>query len=176
MRFFLKMPDLILSANDFKTLSSETRVRILKLLASRNYNLTELSVKLSLSAPSIKQHIDLLVESRLIEQVDSSHKWKYYTLSRKGRKLVDQQKANSQVLIVLATVFIGLVGVAAIASMLLGGSPYSMQANGLDNKVPATISVPAKTSPASISAGIGEAVSSSNKDSNADANSFTPQT
>ena len=172
------MPDLILSASDFKTLSSETRVQILKLLAGRNYNLTELSVKLSLSAPSIKQHIDLLVESRLIEHVDSGHKWKYYSLSRKGRKLVDQQKANSQVLIVLATVFIGLVGVAAIASVLLGSNPYSMQAsNGLDgDRSLASISAPAKTSPASISAGIGEAVSSGIKDFNADANSFTPQT
>ena len=112
------MSDLILSAKDFKTLSSETRVQIIKLLASRNYNLTELSGKLKLAMPSIKQHIDVLLDGGLIEQVDSTHKWKYYNLSKKGRKLVEPY--SSQVLIVLSSSLIGILGIALIASAVLG--------------------------------------------------------
>lgn len=112
------MTELILSANDFKALSSDTRVQIIKLLAGRNYNLTELSGKLKLSAPSIKQHVDVLLDNGLIVQLDEKHKWKYYSLSRKGRKLVEPY--NTQVLIVLSTVLVGILGIAFIASALFG--------------------------------------------------------
>ena len=112
------MAELILSGNDFKTLSSGTRLQIIKLLSGRNYNLTELSAKLKLSAPSVKQHIDVLLASDLIVMVDSTHKWKYYSLSRKGRKIVEPY--STQVLIVLSTSLVGILGIALIASAFFG--------------------------------------------------------
>lgn len=112
------MAELILSAVDFKTLSSGTRLQIIKLLSTRNHNLTELSARLKLSAPSIKQHIDVLLASDLIVQIESAHKWKYYTLSRKGKRLVEPY--SSQVLIVLSTSLVGILGIALIASSIFG--------------------------------------------------------
>lgn len=122
------MAELILSGTDFKTLSSDTRLQIIKLLSSRNYNLTELSAKLKLSAPSIKQHLDVLLASDLILIVDSSHKWKYYSLSRKGRKLVEPY--STQVLIVLSTSLVGILGIALIASAFLGIQSFSAVSDG----------------------------------------------
>ena len=121
------MAELILSVNDFKTLSSDTRLQIIKLLSSRNHNLTELSAKLKLSAPSIKQHIEVLLASDLIVLVDSSHKWKYYSLSRKGKKLVEPY--STQVLIVLSSSLIGILGIALIASAFLGLQSFGAFSN-----------------------------------------------
>lgn len=101
------MPELILSSSDFKALSSDTRVQIIKLLVERNYNISELSSKLSMSAPTIKQHLDVLQNCDLISLAsDSSRKWKYYSLSRKGLKLVSKEDKN--ILVVLASSVIGV--------------------------------------------------------------------
>jgi len=120
------MSDLILSSKDFKTLSSDTRVQIMKLLAARNHNLTELSAKLGIALPSVKQHINILLESSLIILSDSSHKWKYYSLSRKGKMLLEPEGSQgSQIMIVLSSSLIGLVGIALIVAALFGSTMLS---------------------------------------------------
>lgn len=117
------MPELVLSSKDFKTLSSDTRVHIIKLLSSRNHNLTELSSKLGIALPSVKQHINVLLESGLIIPSDTGHKWKYYSLSRKGRRLLEPE--SSQVMVVLSSSLIGVLGVALILASLFGSALYS---------------------------------------------------
>ena len=80
--------EIVISRKDFKALSSETRTGVLKLLKERNYNLTELAKKLDLAAPTIKQHLSVLQEADLIEEIDDGRKWKYYRLTRRGKKVL----------------------------------------------------------------------------------------
>jgi len=151
------MAELILSVNDFKTLSSDTRLQIIKLLSGRNYNLTELSAKLKLSAPSIKQHIEVLLASDLIVMIDSSHKWKYYTLSRKGKKLVEPY--STQVLIVLSSSLIGILGIALIASAIFGFQALGVvSGSAVSDSVKTLASAPsvAEAGNEAVSAGAGQ--------------------
>ena len=131
------MDEVQLSKNEFKALSSETRNQILKMLRERNFTLSELSRKTSLSAPTVKQHLNVLLDSGLIELNDEGRKWKYYSLSPKGRKIAVQ--GQTQFLIVLALSSLALVslllimyasisvvpmaGVSQDSTVPLGGSP-----------------------------------------------------
>ncbi|MFH1256936.1 MAG: winged helix-turn-helix domain-containing protein [Candidatus Diapherotrites archaeon] len=109
------MSQITLSKNEFKVLSSDTRVNILKLLKERNHTLSELAQKLSMASPSIKQHLDLLVTSQLIEQLDEGRKWKYYRLSRKGKELVVEEHQPALVMLALGASSIVLIGLLVIA-------------------------------------------------------------
>lgn len=156
------MPDLVLSSKEFKTLSSDTRVQIIKFLSQRNFNLTELSSKLSLSAPSVKQHLEILLENDLIQSVDSEHKWKYYCLTRKGRKLVESSEAS--VLIVLSQFAIGLAGFLAFLSGIFGFSKI-LATSAADYRQPLTEVLPEATdgtmasAPAAAGSTVSETVS-----------------
>ena len=112
--------EISLSTNEFKALSSESRTKILKLLDERNYTLSELSSKTGMAAPTIKQHATILMGSGLIELKDEGRKWKYYTLTRKGRELISAQKSpGTNILIILSTtVLVAALGVALIFSSL----------------------------------------------------------
>src|SRR3989344_2162555 len=100
--------DVTLSQGDFKALSSGTRAKILKLLAERNHTMSEISKKLGLAAPTVKQHLDTLAEAGLIEPVGGDRKWKYYALSRKGKSII-QKNDSTNILIVMAGTFVALV-------------------------------------------------------------------
>lgn len=99
------MDELTIGKEEFKALSSETRIEIIKLLNSRNYTLSELSTKLKMSSPTIKQHLETLVHSNLIQQKDEGRKWKYYSLTRKGKKLIEPESHN--VMILLGATIVG---------------------------------------------------------------------
>ncbi|MFH1544634.1 MAG: winged helix-turn-helix domain-containing protein [archaeon] len=101
------MAEITLTVNEFKALSSNTRINILKLLKERNHTLSELSAKLQMASPTIKQHLDTLIQSDIVEQNDEGRKWKYYSLTRKGKNLLEPVQTN----------VIILIGVSAIALM-----------------------------------------------------------
>ncbi len=106
---------------EFKALSSDTRINIIKILNTRNYTLSELAAKLNMSSPTIKQHLERLVNSDLIEQKDEGRKWKYYSLTRKGKKLIEPE--DSHVLILLGA---SLIGLMFLVYMLFGsGAVYA---------------------------------------------------
>lgn len=98
-----------LSSTEFRALASETRAGIIKLLQQRNHTLTELSKKLSLAAPTIKQHLGVLEGAELIQELDEGRKWKYYSLTRKGKNIFSQE-TPANVLIVLGISVIALCG------------------------------------------------------------------
>jgi len=98
-----------LSSMEFKALASETRAGIIRLLQQRNHTLTELSKKLSLAAPTIKQHLGILENAELVQGLDEGRKWKYYRLTRKGQNIFSQETPAS-VFIVLGTSIAGLCG------------------------------------------------------------------
>ena len=104
------MAELTLSSTEFKALSSDTRVQIIKLLKERNHTLTELASKMGLASPSVKQHLDILLRSEIIEQIDEGRKWKYYSLTRKGENLLKGDESDTTILIVLSISSIALVG------------------------------------------------------------------
>ena len=117
------MAEVTLSSNEFKALSSATRVQIIKLLNGRNHTLTELAKKMEMALPSMKQHLDILLGSGLVEQIDSGRKWKYYSLTRKGKNILAGNEADTTILIVLGISSIALISVI----LLFIGSIASIQ-------------------------------------------------
>lgn len=103
------MAELKLSSSEFKVLSSKTRTEILKLLKSKNHTLTELSNKFNMSAPSMKQHMEQLVGTELVELRDEGRKWKYYALTRKGQDLAFSEERKTIVLLVISMSAIAIV-------------------------------------------------------------------
>lgn len=98
-----------LSSSEFKALASETRASIIKLLRERNHTMTEISKKLRLAAPTIKQHLGILECAELIEELDEGRKWKYYSLTRKGKNIFSPETPVN-VLIVLAVSVLCIIG------------------------------------------------------------------
>ncbi|MEM3422637.1 MAG: winged helix-turn-helix domain-containing protein [Candidatus Bilamarchaeaceae archaeon] len=99
---------IVMDKKTFKSLTSETRLKILKLLKERNHTITEIAEKLGISKSSAKEHIEILVDGRLVEPVPSSNIWKYYKLTKDGLKLVGGETPQS-VVILLATAVIGFL-------------------------------------------------------------------
>ena len=125
----IKMDKVQLSKSEFKALSSDTRNQIIKLLRQRNFTLSELSQKMSLSAPTVKQHLNVLLDSGLIELKDEGRKWKYYSLSRKGKKIAFQEQ--TQFMIVLAVSSIAVVSLLLIFYASIGTMPYAPPDTGV---------------------------------------------
>lgn len=109
--------ELVLDKKELRVLSSDTRMQILKLLANRNYTVSELAKKLNYSKSTIHEHINKLLEAGLIERVDSgfANKWVYYKLSKKGSQLFDRTR---KVVVIVASVFLllGTLQLALLAS------------------------------------------------------------
>ncbi len=104
------MNEISLTKTEFKALSSQTRVGIMKALLERNYTLSELSAKIGMSAPTIKEHTNILSESGIVELQDEGRKWKYYSLTRKGRDILEAKQKQTNVLIILSCCGILLAG------------------------------------------------------------------
>ncbi len=103
------MDNIVISRNDFKALASRTRTEIIKILRERQHTLTELSKKLELSGPTVKQHLGILQKATIIQQMDEGRKWKYYSLTRKGKSMLLEQPTTPFV-IMLAITTIALIG------------------------------------------------------------------
>ncbi|MFA5412621.1 MAG: winged helix-turn-helix domain-containing protein [Candidatus Micrarchaeia archaeon] len=116
-----------LDRKSFEALAGQTRVKILKSLLKRRKTLTELSHELGLSPSTTKEHLDVLVDSELAQQVDEGRKWKYYELTRRGRSIV--QPHELKVLIVLG---LGIIAAgAAIFNLFYALQPqYAAQGLG----------------------------------------------
>ncbi|MFH1294800.1 MAG: winged helix-turn-helix domain-containing protein [Candidatus Aenigmatarchaeota archaeon] len=90
----------------FRTLASDSRIAILKSLDERRRTLTELSKKFNLSASTVKEHMEKLIEAELIRMVDDGHKWKYYELTSKGRQIL--HPGTTKIWVLLAISVFGL--------------------------------------------------------------------
>jgi DNA-binding transcriptional ArsR family regulator len=93
----------------FRTLASGTRIEMLKSLDRRRKTLTELSKQFGMSVSTIKEHLDNLVSVGLIEQKDEGHKWKYYELTRKGKRILHPEE--TKIWILLGISVLGMVGI-----------------------------------------------------------------
>ncbi|GAG30937.1 unnamed protein product, partial [marine sediment metagenome] len=99
-----------ISRNEFKALASDTRTGIIKLLQKRNHTLTEISKKMKMAAPTIKQHLGILKNAELIQELDEGRKWKYYCLTRKGKGIFSHETPVN-ILVVLGISVFALVGI-----------------------------------------------------------------
>jgi DNA-binding transcriptional ArsR family regulator len=104
------MDEITLSRTEFKALASDSRTGIIKLLNERNHTLSEISKKLELTAPTVKQHLSVLENAGLIQQIDEGRKWKYYCLTKKGSKILSPSSPTN-VFIVLG---LSIIGVATV--------------------------------------------------------------
>ncbi|MFH1224505.1 MAG: winged helix-turn-helix domain-containing protein [Candidatus Diapherotrites archaeon] len=114
------MADITISSGEFKALSSDARVKILKLLKERRHTLSEISAKMGIAAPSAKQHLQMLQDKGFIERVDEGRKWKYYALTGKGIGIADAEQNQTHILIVLGATLVALVGIMAIMFSNMG--------------------------------------------------------
>lgn len=76
----------------FKALASDVRVEILKRLDSRRETVTDLSNLISLSKPTLLEHLEKLQSAGLVKRIDEGRKWIYYELSDKGRKILHPER------------------------------------------------------------------------------------
>ncbi len=74
-----------------KLLSSDTRVRIIRLLGERRHTPSELSRKLGKSPSTVVEHLKKLEKHGLVRRVSGKNKWVYYELTPEGRKLIDKK-------------------------------------------------------------------------------------
>lgn len=111
------MDNIVISKEDFRALSSRTRTGIIKLLQERQHTLSELSKKIALADPTVKQHLEILQKAGLVEVTDEGRKWKYYSLTKKGKIIFAEQPEKPIVL---------LLGITTIAFIVLLLSMFSV--------------------------------------------------
>ncbi len=109
-----------LDRETFKALAADTRVDILKKIAERKLTLTDLSGDMGMSPSTIKEHLDRLVEVGLIEPDERGMKWKYYTLTEKGRNIVSPNE--TKVWILLGTSLLIMFGALLSTAWQLAGA------------------------------------------------------
>ena len=122
-----------LDRKSFEALAGKARVRALKSLLRRRKTLTELSEELQLSPSTMKEHLDVLVGSGLIMQVDEGRKWKYYELTRKGRQIAEPHELRVWIILGLSLV----AAVAAIFNLLYALQPPAYSAGAFGEAAPA---------------------------------------
>src|SRR6266702_4204617 len=110
-----------LDQESFKALASDVRVGILKRLDVRRETVTDLSNLLSLSKPTLLEHLEKLQSAGLVKRVDEGRKWIYYELSDKGRKILHPERVAITLALSAAVVLalIGALYVILSASALL---------------------------------------------------------
>ncbi len=97
-----------LDSKAFKALAADTRVSILKHLKSRRYTQSELAELLDLKVPSVKEHLLALEKAELVNKIEEGRKWKYYELTSKARAILDPER--KQILITLVVFLLSAVG------------------------------------------------------------------
>jgi DNA-binding transcriptional ArsR family regulator len=84
-----------------KSLSSDTRVEMLKKLSDRRKMPTELAKEMNLAASTIVEHLKELEGAGLVKRQETQHKWIYYELTSKGSDIF-KPKIPFQFILMLA--------------------------------------------------------------------------
>src|SRR2546427_5293643 len=119
-----------LDQESFKALASDVRVGILKRLDVRRETVTDLSNLMTLSKPTLLEHLEKLQSAGLVNRVDEGGKWIYYELSDKGRKILPPERVAITLAlgIAVALVAIGAFLVLSAEAALVRGSPVQTPA------------------------------------------------
>lgn len=98
----------LIDRETLKAIAVDTRLNILKLLAKKKYTLSDLSEMLGLGNSTVKEHMDNLIKAELAEKEQTERKWKFYSITLKGRRLVEPREIK--VLFMFAASFVAAVG------------------------------------------------------------------
>ncbi len=125
----MEEPKITLDASTFKALASGTRVNILKTLEKRRHTQSELAAVLTVSIPTIKEHLLAMERAGLVKRNEEGRKWIYYSLTEKAKCVLDPER--KRLWIVLGFFLLSAVGaVVAISryfsqSVLQAGSVFA---------------------------------------------------
>jgi DNA-binding transcriptional ArsR family regulator len=113
---------ILIDRETLKAIAVDTRINIIKLLSNKNYTLSDISDMLGMSVSTIKEHLDILVKAKLIKKEKTERKWKYYSLTFKGKRLIEPREIK--VLFAFITTLIAAVGMAFVfaKSFLMKGA------------------------------------------------------
>ncbi|MBM3282086.1 MAG: winged helix-turn-helix transcriptional regulator [Candidatus Diapherotrites archaeon] len=125
--------EITLDKEVFKALAGDTRVSVLKSLMERRKTQSELAKELSLAAPTIKDHLDILQKAQLVREVDDGHKWKYIELTVKGKALL--QPADKRIMVLLGTSVFGIVASGFLAYSKLSVFAAQSVSNNLSTEL-----------------------------------------
>jgi DNA-binding transcriptional ArsR family regulator len=115
-----------------KAIASDTRLDIIKQLDRKKQTLSDLSKSLKLSGPTIKEHLEVLANAGLVKKEESFRKWKYYSLTFKGRKLL-RPNETKLFLALIVSLFVGL-GIFVFLGLFSGmGSVVSRNSTQLNS-------------------------------------------
>ncbi len=103
---------ILIDKETLKAIAVDTRLNILKLLFKKKYTLSDIAEILGLGNSTIKEHLDILSKAGLIKKEDTKRKWKYYSLTFKGRRLIEPREIK--VLFAFITTLIAAVGMAFV--------------------------------------------------------------
>ena len=114
-----------LDQESFRALASDVRVEVLKRLDARRETVTDLSNLLSLSKPTLLEHLEKLQSAGLVKRIDEGRKWIYYELTDKGRKILHPERVAITLALGVAVV---LAAIGALYLLLAGGVSYEGRA------------------------------------------------
>ncbi|MFW6024927.1 MAG: winged helix-turn-helix domain-containing protein [Candidatus Woesearchaeota archaeon] len=100
----------VLDYETIKALSYDTRLNILRVLKEDSKTLSEISESLDLQPSTIKEHLKKLLDSDLISKEDTDRKWKYYSLTKKGKKVVGKKEFNVKFMLFINSILAALFG------------------------------------------------------------------
>ena len=153
LRTVLGMPsEITLDQQAFKALAGETRVALLKSLHERRKTQTELAKELNLSAPTVKDHLDILQSAGLVQEMDDGHKWKYFQLTSKARHLLNPE--DGKILILLSVTMAAVLGLAdeRVLALCVEASRAATEKRAADPVAAADFTVDAIVQPANFNA------------------------
>lgn len=103
------MTKIVLDAESFKALASDTRLQILKALDARPLTVSEMSRLLALNKATVFEHLKQLMAAELTKrEEDPARKWVYYKLTWKGKNVLHPE--NAQIFLMLGLGALGLGG------------------------------------------------------------------
>lgn len=86
--------EIIVDMKTIKALAVNTRLKILEELAIKPRTLSDLSSLLHLSSATIKEHLNAMIEASLISKQSEPHKFKYYSVTAKGSRIVNPHSTS----------------------------------------------------------------------------------
>ncbi|MEA3190350.1 MAG: hypothetical protein QOD77_932 [Thermoplasmata archaeon] len=115
-----------------KVLSSESRREIMRLLAERRMTGAELATRLELGKPAVSEHLKKLLEAGLIDRFDDpERRWVYYSLSQRGRSILEPQRVRFYLVLAVAALAL-MLGMALALGLVAFLEKQDAAANGAD--------------------------------------------
>lgn len=117
------MTKIVLDAESFKALASDTRLQILKALDARPLTVSELSRLLSLNKATVFEHLKQLIDAELAKRENEpARKWVYYRLTWKGRNVLHPENAQIFLMLGIGALSVGglVFQTARLAADFLG--------------------------------------------------------